>query len=126
MVEKSEDYTGNLGRCIIRKSVSITNILINKFALPLLILVIGVILFTILIILADRITTFAQITSLGIWEFLITVNPLVYVILLVILPIPIYSTFWCIRHQRRLRKLNVVEETPICPIDEFSQKEKGV
>jgi hypothetical protein len=126
MVEKSEDYTDNLGRCIIRKSASITNILITRFAVPVLILVIGVVLFTILIILANRLTEIYQNAWGSLWATLNTVSPLVYLILLVVLPIPLYSTFWCIRHRRRLRELNVREETPICPIDGFSQREKGV
>lgn len=126
MVEKSEDYTGNLGRCIIRKSASITNILISRFALPVLILVMGVMVFTILIILANKLTEIYQNVWGSLWEILNMVSLPVYLILLVVLPIPLYSTFWCIRHRRRLRELKVREEMPICPIDEFSQREKGV
>lgn len=126
MVGKSEDYTDNLGRCIIRKSASITNILISRFALPILILVVGVMVFTILIILANKLTEIYQNVWGSLWEILNTVSLPVYLILLVVLPIPLYSTFWCIRHRMRLRELKVREETPICPIDGFSQKEKGV
>jgi hypothetical protein len=109
---EDEKYNAGLGVCIIRKSVNVTKWLWKEWSLPV-VCVLGILIIV-------SILNFLIVATFPYFQYammtLRTLNPLVYVALAILLPIPIYSTFWCIWYRRRVQTKKAFEEEPVCPI----------
>jgi hypothetical protein len=118
--ETTDEYSNvSLGVCIIRKSTSVTKYLIDEWGISLLAAFISAIaVLAIIILITSMISLITEVLG-NTWAVISTINPLIVILVIAVLSIPAYSTVWCIRHRKVLREKKIIEETPVCPIDEI-------
>jgi len=105
-------------RCIIKKTVSIRGWLYDQFVarllLPILIGVLAVLAIVVVVaIVQGLISTYGSMVI----SFVGGVNPIVWLIVVILLAIPVYATIWCINYRRQKQK-EKKDLTLTCPGDE--------
>lgn len=105
-----------LGRCILKKSTSVTKNLFEEYAVGVSVSIVLVAALVVVLIAMDSILSAIAFVAVLTWKFAVALNPLVYIAVFILLPIPAYSTIWCLRHRKQIRDKKKHEEIPVCPI----------